>query len=200
MSENIPGGVRRARKVDTVKLVYLAILTALVAVLQIVSNVTAGVLAVPITLTLVPIVMGCALCGRFSGAWLGLVFGVVVLISGAAEPFFAWSPLATVAIVIVKGVLAGLAAGLIYSFVEKFNKYVAIIAAGATAPIVNTGIFLLGAFLFFSEDISTNFVGGGEIFTFVITVLVGVNFLIELGVNMLLAPIILRLVNIKKKN
>ena len=199
MSENRPGGIRRTTSIDTVKLVYLAVFTALVAVLQIVSNVTQAVMPVPITLTLVPIVMACALCDRWSGAWLGLVFGIVVLISGASEPFFTLNPFGTIVIVIVKGVAAGLIAGLVYSFLENWNRYIAIIAAGAVAPIVNTGIFLVGAFVFF-RDFILSLAGGEAIFTFVITGLVGINFLIELGVNMVLAPVILRLINIKKTN
>ena len=199
MSENRPGGIRRFGSVDTVKLVYLAVFTALVAVLQIVSNVTQAVMPVPITLTLVPIVMACALCDRWSGAWLGFVFAFVVLVSGASEPFFTLNPFGTIVIVIVKGVAAGLVAGLVYALFEKRNRYLAIIAAGATAPIVNTGIFLVGAFVFF-RDLILEWAGGEAIFTFVITGLVGINFLIELGVNMILAPVILRLINIKKTN
>ena len=189
---------RRMSRTDITKLVYLAIFTALVAVLQIVSNITMGILPVPITLTLVPIVMACAICGKYSGGWLGFVFAMVVLLSGASEPFFTINPLATIIIVIVKGVSAGIFAGLVYSLLEKRNRYVAIILAGATAPIVNTGIFLAGAFVFF-RDYIVSLAGGEALFTFVITVFVGVNFLVELGLNMLLAPIILRLVNYKKK-
>lgn len=184
---------------DTKKLVYLALFSALVVVLQIVSNITAGFMPIPITLTLVPIVMACALCDRWSGAWLGLVFAAVVLISGAAEPFFTLNPFATIVIVIVKGVCAGLAAGLVYSFLEGWNRYVAILIAGAVAPLVNTGIFLCGAFIFF-KDFILSLAGGQAIFTFVITGLVGINFLVEFGINMILAPVILRLVNLKKSN
>ena len=198
MSENRPGGIRRFGSVDTVKLVYLAVFTALVAVLQIVSNISGAVLFVPITLTLVPVVMSCALCGKWSGAWLGFVFAITVLFSGAAGFFFVAMPFATSVVVIVKGVAAGVAAGLVYSILENKNRYVAIIASGAAAPIVNTGIFLLASFTIF-RDFLLGYAEGEALFAFVLTTFVGVNFPIEIGVNMILAPVIFRMINLKKK-
>lgn len=188
---------QRRGRVSTIQLVYLAIFTALVIILQFVSNITAGLLPVPITLTLVPIVLSVALNGKWSGAWLGFVFGATVLFSGASEPFFTVNPLGTIVTVLLKGVLAGLLAGLVYSLFENKNRYLAIILAGATAPIVNTGIFIIGCFTFF-YDYVISLAGGENIFIFIVTVFAGVNFLIELGVNMLLSPIILRLINLKK--
>ena len=197
-SQNLGGFMRRGGSADIRKLVYLSVLTALVVVLQIVANITGAVLAVPITLTLVPIVLGCALCDRWSGAWLGFVFAMAVMFTGASEPFFTINPFGTVLTVIVKGVLAGLCAGLVYHLLEKKNRYVAVICAGAVAPIVNTGIFIAASFIFF-RDFIYSLAAGEHIFTFVITVFVGINFLIELGINILLAPVILRLINLKKK-
>ena len=180
---------------DTKNLVYLAILSALVVILQIVSNVTGGILIVPITLTLVPIVLGGALVNKWSGAWLGLVFALAVLFTGAANAFLAVNFVGTVVTVIVKGVLSGLFAGLIYSALEKVNKYLAILIAGIVAPVTNTGIFIIGCYVFF-YDYVLSLAGGEGMFIFVITVFAGVNFLVELGLNMLLSPAILRIVNI----
>lgn len=64
----------------TRRLVGLSIFTALVIVLQLVATfVKIG--SFPVTLTLVPIVVGAALYGPRAGAWLGFVFGAVVLIA-----------------------------------------------------------------------------------------------------------------------
>ena len=61
------------------KLVYLAILTACVIALQCMASfVFPG--AISINLSLVPIAIGAAVCGRFAGGWLGLVCGFIVLI------------------------------------------------------------------------------------------------------------------------
>lgn len=194
-SENLNG--QRRGRISTLQLVYLAIFTALVIILQFVSNITAGILPVPITLTLVPIVLSVALNGKWSGAWLGFVFGAAVLFSGASEPFFTVNPFGTIVTVLLKGVLAGLLSGIVYSLFENKNRYLAIIIAGATAPIVNTGIFIVGCFTFF-YDYVISLAGGDNIFIFIVTGFAGVNFLIELGVNMLLSPVILRLINLKK--
>ena len=180
---------------DLRKLVYLAILSALVVILQIISNITSA--SLPITLTLVPIVLGGALIDKWSGAWLGFVFGLTVLLSGSANAFFAISPLGTIVTVIVKGVLAGLLSALVYSLIEAKNRYLAILVAGVVAPVVNTAIFLLGCYVFFfGTEVSL----GNDVLGAVVATFTGVNFLVELGLNMLLAPTILRLINIKKAN
>ncbi|MBR7117482.1 MAG: ECF transporter S component [Clostridia bacterium] len=197
MTQN-EGGTRRTN-LDTKKLVYLAILTALVVVLQFVSNISAGFLPVPLTLTLVPIVIGSALCGKWSGAWLGGVFAVVLILTGAAEPFFTFNPFGTIVTVLIKGVAAGIAAGLVYSLLEKKNKYLAICVAGFTAPIVNTGLFIAGSYIFFLDTIK-EWAGGTDVFAYIILAMVGVNFLVELGLNIILAPTALRLINLKKND
>ena len=65
-------------RLHTQKLVTLAIFTALIIVLQLTANV-AKIGPVSITLSLVPIVVGAALYGTGAGAYLGGVFGLVVL-------------------------------------------------------------------------------------------------------------------------
>ena len=189
--------MNRRGQINTKKIVYLAILTALVIALQFVSNITGAALPVPITLTLVPIVLSAALCDWFSGVWLGAVFGITVMLTGASEPFFTWNPFGTIVTVMVKGMLAGLAAGLIYKLLENRNRYLAILLSGFAAPIVNTGIFILGCYLFFYESVAA-LAGGEHVFKFIIFAFAGINFLIELLINVILAPTILRLVNYKK--
>ena len=69
----------KMRKQQTQKLVFAAILTAMVIVLQYISMAMRfGTFS--ITLTLVPIVIGAATCGIGIGGWLGFVFGVIVLL------------------------------------------------------------------------------------------------------------------------
>ena len=65
----------------TYKLVGTALLTAIVVVLQLVGGaIKIGTFS--ISLVLMPIVVGAALFGIWSGAWLGLVFGVMVMATG----------------------------------------------------------------------------------------------------------------------
>lgn len=177
-----------------------AILTAIVIVLQLIGGaIHFGVFS--ISLVLVPIVIGAALYGAWIGAWLGLVFGVMVLLTGDAAPFLAINPLGTVLTVLVKGTCAGLCAGLVYRALEKKNQFAAVVCAAITAPVVNTGLFLVGCVLFFLDAVTEwgKAAGFENVGTYMITGFVGLNFLFELLVNVILAPVIVRLVNLGRK-
>ena len=195
--------MKASRRMSTKKLVKGAILTALVVVLQFLALVYRALLPMApftISLVLVPIVLGAALCDTRVSGWLGFVFGVIVLFTDAGA-FLAINMPATVLVVLVKGTAAGLAAGLVYSLLEKKNRYLATVTAAVVCPVVNTGIFLLGCRLFFFETIKSWGLAGGfdNALAYMILGLVGLNFLIEVGLNLVLSPSILRLVNIRKK-
>ena len=183
-------------KTKTQKVVGMGLFTAIIVALQMLASaIKFGPFS--ITLVLAPIVIGAALYGIGAGAWLGLTFGVTVLISGDASAFLTISPIGTVLTVIAKGMVAGIVAAVIYKAIEKKNKTVAVVAAGIACPIVNTGIFLIGCYLFFREWLITVF--GTTGFATVITGLVSVNFAVELGINMLLASVIVRIIDLGKK-
>ncbi len=189
------------RRKSTETLVFGALLTALVIVLQSMGNfVRFG--PVSISLVLMPIVVGSAMCGIKIGAWLGLVFGFVVLVGGDAATFLVINPLGAIVTVIAKGVACGIGAGIAYKLFEKRNKYVAVVIAAIVCPIVNTGVFLIGSAVFFWDTL----VGwaeqaglGDSILLFMIVGLVGINFVVELVVNLVLSPVIVRMLNWKKK-
>ena len=184
------------RKMDTRKMVLGAIMTALVIILQFMGAfVRFGPFS--ISLVLIPIVIGAAECGASIGAWLGFVFGVVVLASGDAAAFLAVNAPGTVITVLLKGTLCGLVAGLVYRCLATKNRYVAVAAAAIACPVVNTGVFLLGCLVFFMDTISS-WAGGTEVWKYMIFVLVGGNFLFELGSNIVLSPTVVRLLNLRK--
>ena len=136
----------------TVILTYGAIFTALVFVLQMVGAfIRFGTFS--ISLVLIPIVLGAALCGKTMGAWLGLVFGIAVLASGDAAVFYAIDAPGTMITVLLKGTACGFAAGLTYELVAKWNVYVGTALAAILCPVVNTGVFLLGCRVFFYDTI-----------------------------------------------
>ena len=180
----------------TSKVVGLGLFTAIVVVLQLLGSfIKFGTFS--ITLVLAPIVIGAALYGIGAGAYLGLVFGATVLISGDAAAFLTINPIGTVIIVLLKGMLAGLAAGLIYSLISKASSLAGVIVAGVVCPIVNTGIFLAGCYIFFQEWLVAVF--GTTGFVTVVAGLVGVNFLVELGINMVLSTAIVKIIDLGKK-
>lgn len=183
-------------KTKTQKVVGMGLFTAIIVALQMLASaIKFGPFS--ITLVLAPIVIGAALYGIGAGAWLGLTFGVTVLISGDAAAFLTINPIGTVITVIAKGMVAGIVAAVIYKAIEKKNKTVAVVAAGIACPIVNTGIFLISCYLFFQDWLITVF--GTTGFATVITGLVSVNFAVELGINMLLASVIVRIIDLGKK-
>ena len=177
-----------------VKLTGIALFSAIVVVLQLLGSfIRFGPFS--ISLVLIPIVVGAAVYGMGAGAWLGFVFGVVVLISGDAAAFLAINPIGTVVTVLLKGILAGLAVDLVYRLLKKINKYVAVVSSAIVCPLVNTAVFLLGCRLFFFETV-TEWAGGSDVFTYMIVGLVGWNFVFELGMNILMSPGIVRLIDI----
>lgn len=198
--ENTKNTPSKGKKFSTSTIVGIGLLTAIVVVLQFVSM-ALRFSAFSITLTLVPIVVGAALYGWKTGAWLGLVFGAAVLLTGDAAAFLTINPAGTIATVLVKGAMAGLVAGLVYRLIAKKNQVAAVLVSSIVAPIVNTGIFLLGCRLFFFDTVAAWGAGLGfeNTFVYMIVGLVGGNFLIELGVNIVLNPAILQIIKIGKK-
>lgn len=181
----------------TYKLVGTALLTAIVVVLQFIGFfLRFGTFS--ISLVLMPIVVGAALFGIGSGAWLGFVFGVVVLATGDAAAFLAINIPGTIITVLAKGALAGLAAAAVYKLLEKKNKYVAVLVASIACPVVNTGVFLVGCAVFFLDTLK-EWAGGTPVLQYMIFGLVGINFIIELVINLVLNPVIVRIVDIGKK-
>lgn len=187
---------------DTRRLVTLAIFTAIVAVLQLMGvAIRFGTFAV--SMVGVPVILGGALMGPVAGAWLGLVFGVTVLISGDAALFLTWDPIATVIIVLLKGSLAGLAAGALYRLLEKKNGFLAVLAAAVAYPLVNTGVFFLGCMIFFLDDcvqFAANLGISGSGPVIVMSVFIGFNFFFELGLDLVLSGVVSRLIQIGKRS
>lgn len=183
----------------TKSMVGVGLFTAIVVVLQFLGGgIKFGMFS--ISLVLVPIVVGSAIYGGKAGAWLGFAFGAAVLLSGDAAAFLVINPLATVLVVLVKGIGCGLVAGTLYRLLEKLNRTLAVFAAAVICPVVNTGIFLLGCQFFFLETVSQwgAALGYENVAAYMFLGLAGFNFLIELGVNIILAPVIVRLIRLGK--
>ncbi|MDE5742623.1 MAG: energy-coupled thiamine transporter ThiT [Oscillospiraceae bacterium] len=184
----------------TLMLTRMGIFTAIVIVLQLLAATLARAGIFTVSLVLVPIVIGSALYGWKAGTWLGFVFGVIVLLTDAGT-FLAINVFGTVLVCLLKGMLAGAAAAGVYKLLENKNRWAAILAAAVVCPIVNTGVFLLGCALFFYDTLAEWAAGMGfdNVGTYMIVGLVGFNFLFELGANLVLSPIVMRLLNIVKK-
>ena len=189
--------------VPTKTLVLASVLTAVVVVLQVMAILTRAILpAFAINLVLIPIVIGAAIGGIKVGAWLGFVSGVAVLVSGDAASFLSISIGGTIAVVLLKGLASGVASALVYRIFENKNKYLAVIAAAIVCPVVNTGVFILGCFAFFMDTIRAwgSAMGFENAFAYIILGMIGINFIIELVLNIILSPTVIRLLAIKEKH
>lgn len=178
-----------------------AILTAIVIVLQVASPFIPHLGPCVVSLVLIPVIVGAAMCNSYTSAWLGFVFGLVVLLSGQAEPFPAINFIGTVITVLCKGTLCGLAAGLIYKALSKVNQYLAVVIAAVVTPIVNTGVFLIGCRLFFFDTVSQWGVDNGfdNPVKYMFISLAAANFIFEFVSSIIACPIIVRILRIKIK-
>lgn len=187
-----------------IRMVQVAMLAAIIVVLQLLSYVI-KIGTFNLSLVLIPIVVGAILYGPKTGAFLGGVFGVVVTICcvtgmdvGGAILWNA-SPVLTAAICVAKGALAGFCAGLVaHAFKGERTRYVGMVLAAMVAPIVNTGLFLVGLATCF-YGILVEWAGGTDLLYYIVFGLVGVNFLIEFALNAVLSPVVVRIVNALRK-
>ena len=188
------------QKIKIIRMMQLALLTAIVFAFQILaSSIPIGTTRV--SLVLIPIVVGAVSLGPLSGGFLGLVFGIITLLAGAmgADPFthtlFTSQPVATAIICLGKGTLAGIGAGLVYKLTKRANKLASAFLAAAAAPIINTGLFILGGLTLVSGTLQSNFVSGTTLVYFLVIGCAGLNFVAEFLLNIVVAPAINTIVN-----
>ncbi len=191
--------MKRKEKVSAKEITGIAVLLALVIVLQAFGG-TISIGAVQLNFTLIPIVLGAIVFGAWVGAFLGLACGIVVLaqVMMGVVPFYAliWAndPIVTFFTCTVKTTAAGFVAGLVYRWLSKKNETVAIFVSSGLVPLINTAIFIVGC-LFMTNSVH-RMAGGQNVLVFILVGLVTFNFFIELGVNLLVAPALQRVIQV----
>lgn len=183
------------KKTNVKRMAGIALLMAMVVVMQFLSVMIPPIGGVSISLVLIPIVLGAALFGPGAGALLGATFGVVVFINcvtgadSGGQVVFQANPVLCFLVVMGKGVLAGLASGCIYRLVKKKDAagYKAMLCAAAICPVVNTGVFILCMLTFFHSVLEAWSAGGG-VAAFILSGLILVNFIPELAINLVFSP------------
>ncbi|MCR5641702.1 MAG: ECF transporter S component [Lachnospiraceae bacterium] len=192
-------------KSKTQQLVGTAVLLALVIVLQVFASSIPWPFTFKPTFALIPVIIGAILYGPATGAFLGFAFGAVVtasVVSGAdvgGAMMLAQNPIATVIICLGKSTVAGFVSGLVAHKLSSKNMTLSVVLAALLTPVCNTAIFIVGVLLCFLELIQS-WAGGQALAEYVIFGLIGVNFLIEVLFDIILAPIIIRIITAIKKN
>lgn len=183
---------------------WFAVLLALTVVLQIWGS-AIKIGGVSLNLSLIPIVLAAIMLGPAAGALMGFACGAVILIYVVlgTEPLsllmFQDHPFITVALILVKTTAAGLVSGLLFKVFAKKYPYAGTFAASAAAPVVNTGLYILGALLMSDTIAASGFADGMSALYFLITVAAGVNFLVEFAVNLAVSPAIYSVIKTIKR-
>ncbi|MBR1747647.1 MAG: ECF transporter S component [Clostridia bacterium] len=185
------------RKTDAHKITGVAVFVALEVALCFVTNyVQFG--AVNINLALFPIVIGACFYGPLVGLSLGVINGIITIFAPATFAVLGVLPAPYVFLVIVvcilKTALAGFLAGVFHKLIAKKSSLVAAFVAAITVPVVNTFVFILFALLF--PNVLVGDIGGQNLFVFLITAFIGVNFLIEIVSNIVIDPAICKAIKL----
>ena len=190
-----------------VTLTSLALLTAIVVVLQLIGS-SFRIGPIPFSLVLVPIVIGAILFGPWAGAFLGAVFGVMALSGGISgtdtftATLWSFSPFWTALTCLLKGAACGAAAGLVYRVFAK-KQTLACILAALVCLIVNTGVFalvMLTALRTPLMQMAAVYGWTGSVVTVLFVTVIGVNFFVELGINAVLSAAIARIIKAVQKH
>lgn len=165
----------------------IALLSALTAVLSFISNyIVIG--SVSINLSLIPIVLAAIIYGPYAALFVGAVNGAIVILAPSTQiVFFPINVLATILVCLLKTSIGGLISSLLYRWLSKRNIVLGIIIATICVPVINTSLFVLTVLIFFPDLIAG-----------VITIMLLINFAIELSLNIILAPSIIRIIKILK--
>ncbi len=197
--------MKRSKFFTVKNIVYLAVLLAIVVVLQAFTTALQSLTVVNLNLSLVPIVIGAILLGPAAGAFLGLACGIVVLIqviTGGSNVFYMtiWSnsPIVTTLTCLVKTTVAGFVAGIVYKAIAKKSPIAATFVASGLVPVINTALFIVGC-LCMSAAIQSLNADGANLFVFIVVGIVTWNFFIEFAISLVLAPAIHRIVVVTER-
>ena len=176
---------------DIRKLTGVAIILAVEVILQLLGNFFVLPSGININLSLIPITLGAIVYGPLAGGLLGLVNGIIVLFSPSTLAFFFdFAPIGTIITCLLKCSIAGLLSGLAFNLLKNKNTLLAAVIASILVPVINTGLFSLGAFTIMINAIKAHNETNVNVFKYVFLVLIGWNFIFEFAITTLLTPTI----------
>ena len=185
------------------KLTYFSVLTALTVVLQLIGN-TVRIGAVTLNFSLIPIVLAAILLGVWYGTALGAITGLIILLHGGilgADGFtnvlFATDPVIISLVCIVKTAAAGAVSALLFKWMSKKNGFAATVVASGVVPVINSGLFILGMLCIIPSLRAAGFIAeGANAFAVIVIGFVGINFVFEFALNLIVVPALYRVINV----
>ena len=184
---------KRARRKKTLALAQNAILTALIVLMAFTPIGYLPLGPVKMTFIMVPVAVGAITLGEKSGAFLGLVFGITSFIQCFGldlfgTTLFGINPVYTFIMCIVPRVLMGYLCGVIYKFIARKKRKLALVIASFFAPVLNTVFFMSLLMIFFgNSDYIIGIRNGAELLPFLVA-FVGLNGVMEIVTTTVVAP------------
>lgn len=140
----------RSRQVNVSQMVKIAVLIAIMLILNYTPLGYLRIGPVEITFLQIPVVVGAIMLGPAAGALLGLVFGITSLAQAPVSPVFAPAfttvPVLIAIVCIVPRVLVGWLSGLFFRAVRKtrLNGLIGYAMTGFLGSVLNTVLFISG--------------------------------------------------------
>lgn len=184
---------KRARRRKTLALAQNAILTALIVLMAFTPIGYLPLGPVKMTFIMVPVAVGAITLGEKSGAFLGLVFGITSFVQCFGldlfgTTLFGINPVYTFIMCIVPRVLMGYLCGVIYKFIARKKRKLALVIASFFAPVLNTVFFMSLLMIFFgNSDYIIGIRNGAELLPFLVA-FVGLNGVMEIVTTTVVAP------------
>jgi len=179
---------------ETKRLVYIAVLAAIEMVFQFVGNFV-GFGPVSLNLSLIPIAFGAIVFGPLGGMLLGLINGIVVLLSPNTWALFMpniLTAVGTVVLCLVKCTFAGFFGGLLNKIISKKSKFAGHLTASIVIPIINTAIFAAVAIFLYRTLLEQNSQLYANIYSYLFLGFLGWNFIFELATTIIFTPILVK--------
>lgn len=195
-------------KQRTVRLVFMALLTAIIVLLTCLPLKTLGL---EITLAMIPISVGAVVLGPTSGAILGGIYGVCSFLqcfgllcpSPLGAMLITVNPFLTLITCLIPRILCGWIAGLVYVALKKVDKtnFLSHTAACLVCPVLNT-VFFMGALMIFfgNTEIIQGFMetlGVYNPFLFVLA-FIGINGIVEAASCFVVGTAVAKTLTLKK--
>lgn len=185
------------------KLTYFSVLTALTVILQLLGN-TVKIGIVTLNFSLIPIVLAAILLGVWYGTALGAITGLIILFhcgilgaDGFTNVLFATDPVIISLVCVVKTAAAGALSALLFKWLIRYNGFAATVVAAGIVPIINSGIFILGMLCIIPSLENAGFLAeGANAFAVIVIGFVGLNFVFEFALNIIVAPALYRVIKI----